>query len=194
MSAPPSIAPRAGYVTVRLTSRWPYNPLSLAVGIAAGSRQFSHAMAIIGERAYEASMTHGCRADTVAEVMSGIVVYRDMPVWVPDLDAAIAFAEAQCAPPAPARPKRYDWPGAAGIPLTYSEDWANADRWWCSELVFAILLAGGERLFDPDAMTRVRPIDLHMADHPKGPIVRTRRPPQIPPDQPAPAGFFPPTQ
>jgi hypothetical protein len=186
MSAPPSIAPRGGYVSVRLTSRWPYNPLSLAVGIAAGSRQFSHAMAIIGERAYEASMTHGCRADTVAEVMSGIVVYRDMPVWVPDLGAAIKFAEAQAG-------KGYDWPGAIGIPLTYSEDWSDDSRWWCSDLVFAIVLAGGTRLFDPDAMKRVRPIDLHMADHPKSPVMRWRQPPNQPPTQPAPAGFFTPT-
>ena len=86
---------RGGYVTVRLTSRWPYNPISLAVGVLSGSRQFSHAIAIIGDRAYEASMTHGCRACSVAEVMEGIAVYRDMPVWVPDLDAAIALAEAQ---------------------------------------------------------------------------------------------------
>jgi hypothetical protein len=160
-----------GYVTIRLTSRWPYNPISLAVGILSGSRQFSHAITIIGERAYEASMTHGCRADSVAEVMKGIAVYRDMPVWVPDIDAAIAFAEAQCAPEAPAKPKKYDWCGAIGIPLTYSEDWANAGRWWCSELVFAIVLAGGTRLFDPDVMKRVRPIDLHMCDYPKSQLM-----------------------
>lgn len=72
---------RGGFVTVRLTSRWPYNPISLAVGVLSGSRQFSHAIAIIGDRAYEASMTHGCRACSVAEVMEGIAVYRDMPVW-----------------------------------------------------------------------------------------------------------------
>lgn len=174
---------RGGYITVRLTSRWPWNPLSLAVGIAAGSRQFSHAITLIERRAYEASMTHGCRAGTVDELMAGIAVYRDMDVWVPDLDASIAFAEAQVG-------KHYDWPGAIGIPLTYSEDWSDDKRWWCSDLVFAILLAGGRRLFDPDAMKRVRPIDLHMADYPKGPIVYTRKPPTPPPSQPADAGFF----
>ena len=154
---------RAGVITVRLTSRWPYNPLSLAIGIAAGSRQFSHAIAIIGDRAYEASMTHGCRACTIGEVMKGIVAHRDMQVPVPDLDAAIAFAEAQAG-------KGYDWLGAIGIPFTYSEDWSDDAKWWCSDLVFAIVLAGGERLFDPDVMRRVRPIDLLMADIPKGAI------------------------
>lgn len=176
--------PRSGIVTVRLTSRWPYNPLSLAVGVAAGSRQFSHSITIIGARAYEASMTHGCRAGTVDQLMAGIVVYRDMQVAVPDIDAAIAFAEAQCAPPPPAKPKQYDFRGAVGIPLTYSEDWTDDSKWWCSDLTFAILLAGGLRLFDPAVMKRVRPIDLHMADYPKGPLVRMRRPPQVPPTSP----------
>ena len=173
---------RGGIVTVRLTSRWPWNPISLAVGVLSGSRQFSHAIAIIGDRAYDASMTHGCRACSVAEAMEGIVVYRDMPVWVPDLDAAIAFAEAQAG-------KGYDWPGAIGIPLTYSEDWSDDSAWWCSDLLFAILLAGGVRLFDPAVMRRVRPIDLHMVDLPKGPIKRWPQPPEQPPNQPASAGF-----
>ena len=165
MSAVQTSKPRGGYVTVRLTSRWPWNPLSLAVGVASGSRQFSHAIAVIGDRAYEASMTHGCRAGTAEELMKGIVVYRDMPVWVPDIDAARAFAEAQIG-------KGYDFAGAVGIPLTYSEDWTDDSKWWCSDLTFAILLAGGLRLFDPAVMKRVRPIDLHMADYPKSQLMR----------------------
>ncbi|MFC5548206.1 hypothetical protein [Massilia aerilata] len=164
---------RGGFVTVRLTSRWPYNPLSLAIGIAAGSRQFSHAIAIIGDRAYEASMTHGCRAGTIEELMEGVAIYRDMPVWVPDVDAARAFAEAQVG-------KGYDWPGAVGIPFTYSEDWSDDSCWWCSDLAFAIVLAGGVRLFDPGVMKRARPIDLHMADYRKGPIQRWLQPPAPP--------------
>lgn len=154
---------RAGLVNVRLTSRWPYNPISLAVGVLSGSRQFSHAISIIGERAFEASMTHGCRAGSVDQLMEGIVVYRDMPVWVPNIDAAQAFAEAQVG-------KGYDWPGAIGIPFTYSEDWSDNSSWWCSDLAFAIVLAGGTRLFDPAVMKRVRPIDLHMVDYPKSQV------------------------
>jgi hypothetical protein len=156
---------RAGIVTVRLTSRWPYNPISLAVGICSGSRQFSHSITIIEGRAYEASMTHGCRAGTVAELMAGIVVYRDMPVPVPDIDAAIVFAEAQLG-------KGYDWAGAIGIPFTYSEDWADDTKWWCSELCFATVLAGGVRLLDPDVARRVTPVALQMCDRPKGPVIR----------------------
>lgn len=151
---------QGGYLTIRLTSRWPYNPVSLAVGVLSGSRQFSHAITVIGERAYEASMTHGCRAGAVDELMSGIVLYRDMDVWVTDLGAALRFAEEQVG-------KGYDWLGAIGIPLTYSEDWSDDSCWWCSDLAFAIVLAGGTRLFDPDVMKRVRPIDLQMCDYPK---------------------------
>ena len=155
---------RGGYLTVRVTSRWPYNPISLAVGVLSGSHQFSHAITIIAGRAYEASMSHGCRAGTLAELMAGIVVYRDMEVWVPDLAAAVQFAENQMG-------KGYDWAGAVGLPLTYSEDWADEARWWCSELAFAIVLAGGTRLFDPAVMTRVRPVDLLMCDYPKSSLV-----------------------
>ena len=156
---------KSGIVTVRLTSRWPYNPLSLGIGICAGSRQFSHSMAIIGDRAYEASMVHGCRGGSVDQLMAGIVVYRDMPVAVADIDAARDFAESQVG-------KGYDFAGAVGIPLTYSEDWSDDSKWWCSDLTFATVLAGGTRLFDPAVMKRVRPIDLHMCDYPKSKIVR----------------------
>lgn len=173
---------RGGLITIRLTSRWPWNPISLAVGVLSGSRQFSHAITIIEGRAYEASMTHGCRAGTVEELMEGIVVYRDMSIWVDDPDAATAFAEAQVG-------KGYDWPGAIGIPFTYSEDWSDDSRWWCSDLAFAIALAGGTKLFDPAFMRRVRPIDLHMPNFPKGPILRWQ-PPKQPPTKPASAGFF----
>jgi hypothetical protein len=109
-------------------------------------------------------MTHGCRAGAVDELMSGIVLYRDMDVWVPDLGAALRFAEEQVG-------KGYDWLGAIGIPLTYSEDWSDDSCWWCSDLAFAIVLAGGTRLFDPDVMRRVRPIDLQMCDYPKSALV-----------------------
>lgn len=156
---------RGGTVTIRLTSRWPYNPLSFAIGVLSGSHEFSHAIAIIEGRAYEASMMHGCRAGSVTELMEGVAVCRDMDVWVPDIHAAVEFAEAQAG-------KKYDWPGAIGIPFTYSEDWSDDSCWWCSDLAFAILLAGGTRLFDPAVLKRARPIDLHMADHPKSALMR----------------------
>jgi hypothetical protein len=152
---------RGGIVTVRLTSRWPWNPVSLAIGVASGSRVFSHTITIIGERAWEASMTHDCRAGSVDELMAGIVRYRDVPVWVPDIDAAIQFGDGQVG-------KGYDFLGAVGIPLTYSEDWADDSKWWCSELSFAQVAAGGAFLFDPTEMKRVRPCDFLLCNIPKG--------------------------
>jgi hypothetical protein len=75
--------------------------------------------------------------------------------------------------------KGYDWMGAAGIPLLYSEDWSDDRRWWCSELVFVMLGVGGTWLLDPAERTRVTPNDLHQVNLPKLPIIK-----------PASAGFF----
>jgi len=156
---------RAGKVTLRFTSRWPYNPMSLAIATLSGSRFFSHVVVLIGDRAYEASMTHGCRACTVGEVMDGVVRYRDMTVVVPDVDAAIAFGEAQHGKP-------YDFAGALGLPLLKSDDWGDDSKWWCSEQTFALVMAGGLNLLDPDEMHRVRPNDLFQCPYPKSELMR----------------------
>jgi len=156
---------RPGIVTLRFTSRWPYNPISLAIATLTGSRFFSHVVAIIDDRAYEASMTHGCRACSVPDIMKGIVRYQDMHVTVPDIDAARAFAEAQAGKP-------YDFAGALALPLLKSDDWNDDSRWWCSELVFAMLMAGGVTLLDPDEMHRVTPNDLFQCFYPKSELMR----------------------
>lgn len=156
---------RAGIVTIRYTSRWPWNPMSLGIALASGSRElFSHTIAIIEDRAYEASMTHGCRAVSVDTAMQGIVRYQDMPVWVPDIDAAIAFGEAQDG-------KGYDFAGALGIPLLMSEDWRDDSRWWCSELNFAQIMAGGTFMLDPAEKFRVTPNDLRQCFYPKSALM-----------------------
>jgi hypothetical protein len=105
-------------------------------------------------------MTHGCRAVGVAEAMAGIVRYQDMQVAVPDIDAAIAFGEAQ-------DEKGYDFAGALGLPLLKSDDWHDDSRWWCSEHNFALLMAGGAILLDPDENRRITPNDLHQCFYPK---------------------------
>jgi len=156
---------RSGIVTLRFTSRWPYNPMSLAIATFTGSKFFSHVVSIIGDRAYEASMTHGCRACSVDQVMDGVVRYRDMHVEVPDIDAAIAFGEAQHGKP-------YDFAGAVGLPLLKSDDWCDDGKWWCSEVVFAQLMAGGANLLDPDEVHRVTPNDLFQCFYPKSELMR----------------------
>lgn len=150
----------AGAITVRFTTKWPWNPASLVIARCSGSRFFSHVVAIAGDRAYEASMTHGCRATTVDQVMKGVVQYQDMTVWVPDLEKAIAFGEEQSG-------RGYDFWGALGIPFLASDDWNDTSTWWCSELVFALLMAGGAILLDPAEAHRVTPNDLFQCFHPK---------------------------
>ena len=157
--------PASGTVTLRFTSRWPYNPVSLLIATFTGSRFFSHVVAIIGERAYEASMTHGCRATAIPDVMKGVVRYQDMLVEVPDLDAVIAFGEAQHGKP-------YDFGGAFALPLLSSDDWNDDHKWWCSELAFAMLMAGGVTLLDPQERHRVTPNDLYQCFYPKSELMR----------------------
>ena len=57
-----------------------------------------------------------------------------MEVSVPDEAAALAFVRAQIGRP-------YDWTALVGISLR--RDWAEPDKWFCSELFEACLLAGG---------------------------------------------------
>ncbi|MCG2585521.1 hypothetical protein [Massilia sp. TS11] len=154
-------------ITVRFTTRWPWNPISLAVARLTGSRQWSHCMLIIGTEAFEASMTHGCRVVHIDEAMRGVVAWRDMLVPVPNLAAALAFGYAQNGRP-------YDWAGALALPLLASEDWADDRSWWCSELVFSMLGAGGTWVLDPTEARRVTPNDLHQVNYPKGAIIRAR--------------------
>ena len=155
----------AGIVTIRFTSRWPYNPVSLAIAVMAQSRFFSHTVAVIGDRAYEASMTHGCRAVPLASAMAGIVRYQDMQILVPDIEAAKSFGEAQDGKP-------YDFPGALGLPFLQSDEWHDDAKWWCSEHNFALVMAGGVMMLDPDEKSRVTPNDLHQCYFPKSALMR----------------------
>lgn len=61
--------------------------------------------------------------------------HQVIDVAVPDERAAIAFLRRQLFKP-------YDWTGLVGIALR-SRRWAEADRWFCSELVAAALVEGG---------------------------------------------------
>ncbi len=154
----------AGIVTVRFTTKWPYNPTSPIIARLGGSKIWSHSMGIIDGKAYEATMTHGCRAVPLGEAMRGVARYRDMSVPVPNVEAAIAFGEDQDG-------KGYDMAGALGLPLLASEDWADWTRWWCSELTFMQIGMAGTWLLDPTEQKRVTPDDLHQCNFPKSEII-----------------------
>jgi hypothetical protein len=170
MIAPVAVLPpRAGIVTIRFSTKWPWNPASPIIARLGGSRQWSHCMAIIEGTAYEATMFHGCRVVPLAEAMVGVAAYRDMDVWVADLDAAIKFGQDQDG-------KGYDYAGALGIPFMASENWGDDTSWWCSEHCFMLVGAGGTWLLDKAEQHRVTPDDLHQCNYPKGDLVRVPKP------------------
>lgn len=111
-------------------------------------------------------MLHGCRAVPVAEAMVGVAAYRDMYVWVPDIEEAIKFGEGQ-------KGKGYDF-AALALPILASDDWADWNRWWCSELCFMQALIGGTAMLDPDEHSRVTPNDLHQCNYPKSDITKLK--------------------
>lgn len=164
---------KGGIVTVRFTTKWPWNPTSPVIARLGGSRQWSHCMAIIDDEAYEATMWHGCRVVPVDVAMAGVASYRDMAVWVPDIEAAKAFGRDQDG-------KGYDFAGAFGIPFMASENWADDSRWWCSEETLMLLAAGGTILLDMEEHLRVTPNDLHQCPYPKGDIVFLPKPFPLP--------------
>lgn len=114
---------------------------------------FSHCMTIIDDKAYEATMLHGCRVVPVDVAMEGVAYYRDMFIEVEDVQAMIDFGNAQIG-------KGYDFAGAFGIPFLASEDWADWSKFWCSELCFTQLGAAGVWVLDPNEQKRVTPNDL----------------------------------
>lgn len=150
---------------IRFTTKFPPNIGSVIVARASGSKQFSHCMVVVNGRAFEASMTHGCRVVPVNQAMDGVAYYQDMEVPVLDLSQAVDFGLEQDG-------KHYDWLGALGIPFLASEDWADDSKWWCSELVFAMVMAGGNFILDPKTKKRVTPQDLLMLNFPKTEIKR----------------------
>jgi len=163
-------------ITLRFTTKWPYNPVSLAVARLGGSRDWSHVIAIVDNMAYEATMLYfqdgnilrprsGVRKVTVDVAIHGVKAYRDMNVPVASLQDSIAWAQQM-------EGKKYDFAGALGLPLLSSDDWADDSKWWCSEFVFMMLGVGGNWVLDPAEKKRVTPNDLFQCNYKKSAIVR----------------------
>ncbi|HEY9704948.1 MAG TPA: hypothetical protein V6C58_21090, partial [Allocoleopsis sp.] len=53
----------------------------------------------------------------------------------------------------------YDWKAIFGYLFHKRRKWQDENRWFCSELVAAILLKGGRKLFRSD-LSRVTPHQL----------------------------------
>ena len=151
-------------ITIRFTTRWPWNPTSLVISRLGGSNTWSHCMNIIDDIAYEASMIHGCRVIPLAVAMDGISAYQDMVIPVDDIESAKRWGHIQDGKP-------YDFCGAIGLPFLASDDWSENGKWWCSELCFMQIGLAGIWLLDPDETKRVTPNDLHQCNYKKSEII-----------------------
>lgn len=151
-------------VTLRFTTKWPWNPTSPIIARLSGSTLFSHVMTVIDDVSYEATMTHGCRVVPLSAAMEGVAKYQDMEVPIADKSATITWGLQQDG-------KGYDFAGALGLPFLASEDWADDTKWWCSEMAFMQLRSGGADLpFDPAVYKRITPAHLLMCNFPKSEI------------------------
>jgi uncharacterized protein YycO len=101
--------------------------------------KYSHCAIDLGDdMIIDTVLTTGVRTSTVAEFAA---MYPDqvvIDIKVPDDINAYQFALEQVGKP-------YDW--SAIISLAAQRDWQEPDKWFCSELVEAILAAGGLQRF-----------------------------------------------
>jgi len=150
-------------ITLRFCSRWPYHIGSWLVARLGGSKMWSHCLIIIDDKAYEATMSDGCRIVPIDVAMQGVKYYQDMYIPIPDIDKAKCWGIDQ-------KGKGYDFMGVLGIPFLMSEDWADWSKWWCSEFCFMQISAGGIDLLDKSVQKRVTPQDLYDCNYKKSEI------------------------
>lgn len=96
------------------------------------------------------------RATTPADVIISHSAHEWRQIAAPDEAAAWAYGQAQIG-------KLYDIGGIIALPFQ-RRDWQSDGRWFCSELVAAMLAAGGLALFS-DA-SRVTPEMICLASRP----------------------------
>lgn len=84
----------------------------------------------------------GVHRTRITELLREYSAHEWVDIAVPDESSAIAFLRGQLGRP-------YDWTALLGFLVR--RDWAEPDRWFCSELLEAALLAGGLRRFRTDA-------------------------------------------
>lgn len=104
--------------------------------------QWSHQALLMpdGVHLVDATFWHGVALRDRAEIAMSRWAVRE--IACPRPDDAYQFALAQIG-------KKYDTLGTLGIGL--HRDWQEPDRWFCSELVEAALVAGGNKRFINDA-------------------------------------------
>lgn len=152
----------AAIVTIRFTSKGHIG--SHIAALLAQSRDFNHCMLIDEAMVYEAVTLAGVRYVPMKVSMHGVVLYQDMDILVPDIEAMRAFLHSVLG-------AGYDWLGAIGLPVLRSGAWQDPARWWCSELILAALGAGGIWLVDPKQLEWGTPNDIYQYDLPKSTLI-----------------------
>lgn len=110
------------------------NPGSLLIRGVTWSTWSHCGLVLPGERVIDATAFHGVRERPLADVRAAASEIAFRNIEVSDLAAAHGFARGQVGKP-------YDWTWAAGIGL--HREWDEDDAWACSELLEAIVQAGG---------------------------------------------------
>ncbi|WP_342617224.1 hypothetical protein [Rhodoferax sp. GW822-FHT02A01] len=92
--------------------------------------------------------------DVVVEALTRGVVTTPINDWK---YPAFAFVQVECPDPEAAEQfaldqvgKKYDWLGCLGAP--WRAHWQNPNRWYCSELAEAALVAGGRKRWRDEKM------------------------------------------
>lgn len=111
---------------------------SALIRLAAWGGKWSHAAILDGLDVIEARAWQGVVRTPLPIHCAHASRYEIVEIECPDPDAARRFAASQVG-------RRYDWGGVIGIPLR--ERIESPDRWFCSELVEAALIAGGRNRF-----------------------------------------------
>lgn len=95
---------------------------------------------------------HGVQERTLAEFIEKASKYEFKEVEVPDSAKAIEWARTQIG-------KGYDWGGV--ISFASHRDWAEEDKWFCSEFAESAIKAAGRLRFTVDAQ-RISPQNCWM--------------------------------
>lgn len=113
---------------------------------------WSHCAVVDGDEVIDSTLAHGVAVRPLLEFMRAYDEIELLEVDVQDEAAALAWLRAQVGKP-------YDWSALFGFLMR--RDWAEPDRWFCSELVEATIVAGGRHRFRL-ALARITPRDVWM--------------------------------
>ena len=114
---------------------------------------WSHVALVYGDQVVDAQAPKGVRCISLAglqEESSRIDLVR-FPCVDPEMVIAAALGQVG---------KPYDWGAVLGIGI--HRNWAESDKWFCSELVAWAFARAGQPLFRPDSISRITPQHLWM--------------------------------